>query len=617
MSTQADPAVTAVPRSSSAAAVVPVILIVHALMLAWAAGKHSPTLDEPAHLVAGVSYWQLGQTELYCVNPPLVPATAAVPVVIHGCQTQWTGYRSSPGGRPEFAMGNTFVAINRPHSRRLFTIARWACLPFSVIGAAVCFAWARELWRSTGAGLVALVLWCFEPNILAHGELLTPDCAAAGFGLLAGYTFWRWLQCASWARATPAGIALGLAELSKMSWLILFGLWPLLWIVWRLGRARASAVAPRSGSLLREAMQLGALLGCAVYVMNLAYGFDGSCTPIGQHLFVSQSLTGMNSGNPGNRFKGTFLAQVPVPLPKHYLAGLDLQRKDLEWHPQPSYLRGEWKNGGWWYYYIYGLLVKVPHGTQLLMAASLCLLLASLVARRRLPAAAALGKPNFPIGGGPATSADLVVLLAPPLLLLAIVSSQTAFNHNLRYVLPGFGFAFVWCSGVWPASGGRRLLRSLVVLALGWTVWESTRNHPHNLAYFNELAGGPESGHRHLLHSNLDWGQDLYYLPTSTAERPLFLISYGLCDPGGLDVGCRVVHVGVGRGNDFTRQLREIQQAQPSPPLRFAVSRYYWDEFEAAVAKLGGTIRQNGLAGKSIVLCDLRLARRTGPDVDN
>jgi hypothetical protein len=37
----------------------------------------------------------------------------------------------------------------------------------------------------------------------------------------------------------------------------------------------------------------------------------------------------------------------------------------------------------------------------------------------------------------------------------------------------------------------------------------SVRYHPHHLAYFNELAGGPLGGRKHLLDSNLDWGQDL------------------------------------------------------------------------------------------------------------
>lgn len=51
----------------------------------------------------------------------------------------------------------------------------------------------------------------------------------------------------------------------------------------------------------------------------------------------------------------------------------------------------------------------------------------------------------------------------------------------------------------------------MIVLA-GCTVLSSLRCYPHSLAYFNELAGGPEQGHEHLLGSNLDWGQDLHNL---------------------------------------------------------------------------------------------------------
>ena len=40
------------------------------------------------------------------------------------------------------------------------------------------------------------------------------------------------------------------------------------------------------------------------------------------------------------------------------------------------------------------------------------------------------------------------------------------------------------------------------------------RIFPHNLAYFNELAGGPDGGYNWLVDSNLDWGQNLKELKT-------------------------------------------------------------------------------------------------------
>ena len=43
--------------------------------------------------------------------------------------------------------------------------------------------------------------------------------------------------------------------------------------------------------------------------------------------------------------------------------------------------------------------------------------------------------------------------------------------------------------------------------------------YPHSMSYFNELAGGPNGGHRYLLGSNLDWGQDLLYLEKWTTQH--------------------------------------------------------------------------------------------------
>jgi hypothetical protein len=94
---------------------------------------------------------------------------------------------------------------------------------------------------------------------------------------------------------------------------------------------------------------------------------------------------------------------------------------------------------------------------------------------------------------------------------------------------------------------GRRqpVMAIFVVLALIWSVGSSLSIYPHSLSYFNELAAilptpadesyptpiktheenqgllsrivsvitaGPRNAPRHLLDSNIDWGQDLFYL---------------------------------------------------------------------------------------------------------
>jgi hypothetical protein len=48
------------------------LLAIHAGLLAWQAYRYSPTIDEPAHMAAGISHWKFGRFDLYRVNPPRV-----------------------------------------------------------------------------------------------------------------------------------------------------------------------------------------------------------------------------------------------------------------------------------------------------------------------------------------------------------------------------------------------------------------------------------------------------------------------------------------------------------------------------------------------------------------
>ena len=489
------------------------LLATHAGLLAYSATRHSPTMLEPAFLAAGLSHWQFGRFELYRVNPPLVRMVAALPVLAIGCQTDWSRFHDGPGCRAEFPVGEDFIKANGQSSIPLFFYARWACIPFSLIGGWFAYCWANDLYGH-GAGLLTLTLWCFEPNLLAHAELITPDAACTSFGIAAGYCFWRWLKEPSWRRAVFAGVFLGLAELAKMSWLILFGLWPALWLAWLWlapcsgdGEESADVSGKPCDSVYRSDVaierfrpslpaqtrfsvqfaQLAMALLIAVYLLNFGYAFNGSFTRLRDFKFVSRLMTGLDKpGEPGNRFQGGWLGQVPIPVPKDYVLGFDTQKKDFEDFSQPSYLRGEWKHGGWWYYYLYGLLVKVPCGTLVLLGSI------GLWSK---------GRPGF---------RNLMVLLTPAMCLLILVSSQTAFNHHLRYVFPCIGFALILLGqGVFILTCRFLLMKFTCVILITWSLTSALLVYPHHLAYFNEFSGGSSRGHLHLLGSSFDWGQDL------------------------------------------------------------------------------------------------------------
>ena len=571
------------------------MIAVHLAMLAIGAAMHSPGIDEIARLAAGVSNWELGRFDLYKVNPPLPRMLASLPVLGANVVSDYQGFHPDVSGRFEFVVMDDFARANGRRAIWLMTLARWGLLPLAVVCGYSCYKWSSGLYGER-AGLLALALWCSCPNLLAFEQVLTSDGGAAALGVSASFWFWRWLRQPTWDRAVVAGIVLGLAELTKTTWVMLFGLWPLLWLVCRFTRkfkqpglrsasraagndARALLDSDGVGAANRhrsccELAQLVLMLAFGVFCINAGYGFEKSGTRLRDYLFVSRPLSGAadpgHATEFGNRFSKSWLGALPVPLPRNYLEGIDWQWHDIE-VGKPSYLRGRWQERGWWYWYLYALAVKVPLGTWglFLLAVGVRVVAWSRHRRHHAPRDGFHHAERDDYGGVShrPTWRDELVLLAPAVAVLVLVSSQTGFSRYLRYVLPAFPFVFIWISGVvatwaWPGGATRRAgeeatgrqgdecckgvrglrrrckrnWRGVVVCALlGWSIGSSLWYAPHWMSYFNELAGGPVGGPKHLIDAQVDWGQDLLYLKKwfdkNPEARPLGLVYFGPIDP--------------------------------------------------------------------------------------
>ena len=82
------------------------------------------------------------------------------------------------------------------------------------------FLWARALYGHWAASL-AIALYAFCPNILAHTRLITPDIVLTAFSFIAMYFFWRLLRNGTIKYAVFCGAALGLALLAKYTAVLL------------------------------------------------------------------------------------------------------------------------------------------------------------------------------------------------------------------------------------------------------------------------------------------------------------------------------------------------------------------------------------------------------------
>jgi 4-amino-4-deoxy-L-arabinose transferase-like glycosyltransferase len=189
-----------------------------------------------------------------------------------------------------------------------------------------------------------------------------------------------------------------------------------------------------------------------------------------------------------------------------FFAGIAFQSEHAS-HGHATFLLGQYSNSGWWYYFIVAFLLKTPIPMIVLLA----IVTVRLLARRR-----------------ETTWIDQGFLVVPAAVVFTFFSIEHQ-SIGLRYVLPMYPFLFVWAS---EAASPARLngLRKIGLLAVlvGWYVVESWWIHPHYLAYFNEIAGGPANGYKYLVDSNLDWGQDLKGLGRYMQEHsiPQVTLSY-------------------------------------------------------------------------------------------
>ncbi len=491
------------------------LLVIQAFLLSWISWHTSPTLNEVAHLPSGLYAWKFGSFDVYRVNPPLARSIAAIPALVGGANTNWKEYEFGLGLRPEWALGKSFIQANPKRWQYFYLLARWALVPLATVGGLVCFRWSSSLYGPK-SGLLSLTLWVFSPNILAWASTITPDASAAGLGVLACYNFWRWLESPTWRRSLVSGLALGLAELAKMTWILLYALWPVIWLFYCLSRPRSLKTTKGTSQLT----QLIFILLLSLYIINLGYGFDGSFKRLRTYQFACRFLAGTASqadgGKGGNRFSNTWVGLIPVPVPEDYLLGLDLQQLDFDLGAL-CYINETWRDNGSLAYYVYAFALKEPLGTWLL-------------------GLLALGASAAWRSGRTSRWRDEIVLISPAIAVMLAVSSVTSFNEHSRYALPALPFFYIWIGKVVRREAASSLPKTIVVTPLlFWSIASSLSVFPHSLSHFNELAGGPVHGHVYLIGSNIDWGQDLFDLKRWYDEhpqaRPLHLAYFGAVDP--------------------------------------------------------------------------------------
>ena len=436
------------------------------ILVADSALHSGATYDEVAYLRVAAHWWRTGdQASITRMGSPL---------------TFWKWQQAPTLWLLDRTGRGAWIDDPLAHQADLLPWVRLGALDVWLLAFGLTAFWARRLH---GPRAMALAAWLFalSPNLVAHGSLVTMEmplvaCSAGVFFLAS-----RFLETGRIRWGVAAAALTGLAFSCKFT-AILFP--PILGLVWAIERWRAGRPPGRTvrwvglgmcGFLLVTALADGVVTGFATISPS---------ERIGDHPTLDR-LSG---------FLGSIARKlVESPLPQDWV-GFATQLGHQR-HGGPSYLLGERRMTGWWYYYLVALAVKVPLSFGFLVVSR-----------------SAQGRIAF------ATPGDRLIVLAI-LAFLAITSAGSTRNYGLRYLLPLAPLALVWVSGL--AEGGRWARRAALVGLLGQAMAVAAI-HPHELSYFNFLAGGPVGGRRILADSCLDWGQGTRSLTRLQALRPEF-----------------------------------------------------------------------------------------------
>ena len=422
----------------------------------------SPTYDEPYHLTSGYLSLAKQNYRYGADHPPLIKSFAALPLLF--LDLRLPKNYSKLMEQPWPVLGKQFLFQPQNNVDQIVFLSRIPIVFLSSLLGFYVFLWAKKLYGDK-AGVLALILYVFSPNILAQSRLVTTDLGVTCFMFIACYYFWAYMKDASFRTLCLAGLFSGLALVSKFSALILFPIFFLAACTWLLTtytplrqdrpncREECKPARTARTFCLHASIFSTIILG----VIFVVYGMD-------------------------------------LDFIDHYNAGLDrLQKMYFENEgPRLYYLMGTFFTEPAWFYPIVVFLVKTP-------VPILILLVWSAMLRRR---------------AGVNLFNESCLLI--PVALIAISSFSDPEHTGIRRILPIYPFLFVLIARVVMAteklnSSVFKKKASSYVLAIlvTWCLVTSIKNYPDYLTYFNEVAGGPKNGIHYLDNANLDWGQDL------------------------------------------------------------------------------------------------------------
>jgi hypothetical protein len=560
-------------------------------------------MDEVAHIPSGYSYVHFHDYRLNPEHPPLLKDLAGIPLqflksTFPTDEAYWT---SDANG--QWNAGWTYLYLpGNPTESILF----WSRLPIILIALVfgfMIFKWAKELF-GVKAGLLALTLYAFDPNILGHDHYVTTDLGIAAFSLFAFYFFVKYLKTPNWKTIVWAGIFLGLAELAKFSAVLLYPIFGFALILYALARKEKLKFSFLGSERIKRPWKQKLYLYIATFIIiliihglliGLVYELNVFKMPAEK---VNQLIdTQLGPGTVGlvgptlHKMAGNAVLRPYA----QYLIGFFMVFGRVE-GGNTTFFFGQVTNQSFRSYFPMVFLIKETLPLLFLLLFSIGVGL-TMILKNNLP--------QFPKKIWDNIKDYLSEHIAEFsmlsfIALYAYVSITGNLNIGFRHLFPILPFVYILISKEVNAFAGRisknyrKFFWTVVFLLIAWTVAETAFAYPYYLAYFNETVGGNQNGYKYVTDSNVDWGQDLKRLDKFVDENHIQKIRVDYF--GGGDVKhylgdkATIWHADMGQEPGWYAISATFLQNSLYYKITEGQADYEWLRERAPYANIGGSI---------------------------
>jgi 4-amino-4-deoxy-L-arabinose transferase-like glycosyltransferase len=506
--------------------IVSLILLFHFTLSLIVSSQESMTYDEKAHIPAAYSYVRYGDMRLNPEHPPLIKDLVGLALLSLDLDFPLQSPEWQDGYNEQWMVGDMFINCSRPEiaCNDADTILFFARLPITILAVLLgigIFWWARELGGRL-AGVFAVTLYAFDPNIVAHNHYVTTDIGSAAFIFLAFYSFIRFLKNPSWKHTLLSGATLGLAQVTKFSAVLLFPVFGLFLLLFALTLPRTLSAAP---SYLRHAAWIvftyaGKFLLLLVVCFTtvwLLYAVNTIGMPTEKviahaDLFLSQPNTPARLSHD----LIVSMASSPFLLPfAEYFVGIAKVFSRVAAGNVHYYLGTVSVDAAPSYFpVIFALKETLPFLVLLLLATGYGIYRSG----KHYAREKSLGLIQFFSRSFQTNITQYLAIFF--VLFYSYVSITGNLTIGFRHLFPILPFLYLLLGKVLADFYKRHETEPLTHRLIAWligifflcVVTIPLLSYPSYLSYFNATVGGHTNGYLYATDSNYDWGQDLKYL---------------------------------------------------------------------------------------------------------